>query len=201
LTSFGQRNINIGQGILKIDFEKLPVINFFADTLKSRPIKTISVTRDKEGEFIIKNHVLVSSWFKPEGLWLTYSIFVIRVDTIAGKWFRVFINNDKGTTLWTKDDPTKKFVKWQTFLVKETTTIDKNPDFSMEIKSSPSDSSATIKRIEKTDCFEALEIKGDWMRIRTNTTLDCNESKRIIKSGWIKWRQNNRLTLNYGMTC
>ena len=201
LTCFGQRNLNVGQGIIKIDFEKLPTIHFFADTLKSSPTRTISVTKDKDGEFAIRNNEVVSSWFKPEGLWLDYSIFVIRVDTIVGKWFRVFINNDKGTTLWTKADPTKKFVRWQTFLVQETTAIDKNPDFSMEIKSSPSDSSTTIKRIEKTDCFEALEIKGDWMRVRTNTKLDCNESKRVIKSGWIKWRQNNRLTLNYGLTC
>ncbi len=143
----------------------------------------------------------MTTWFKPEGLWLDYSIFVIRVDTVIGKWFKVFVNNEKGTTLWTLTDPVKKFVKWQTFLVKETTAINKHPEFNIEIKVSPSENSSSIKKIEKTDCFEALEIKGDWLRIRTNSTLDCNESKKTIKSGWIRWRQNNRLTINYGLTC
>lgn len=201
LTSSGQKNINLGQGILNIDFEQLPTIQFFSDTTQSKPVRTVRVTKTKTEEYTLQNNSQVTTWFKPEGLWLDYSIFVIRVDTIVGKWYRVYIDNNKGTTLWTKADPTKKCVKWQTFLVKESTAINKSPDFSIDIKTSPSDSSTTIKRIEKTDCFEALEIKGDWLRIRTNTKLDCNESKKTIKSGWIKWRQNNRLTISYGLTC
>lgn len=199
--TFGQKNLNIGQGVLKIDFEKLPSIQFFGDTSQTNPVKIVTVIKTKEGEYNLKNNSQVTTWFKPESLWLDYSIFVIRVDTIVGKWYRVYIDNNKGTTLWTKTDPTKKFVKWQTFLVNETTFIDKNPDFNIEIKNSPSDDSPTIKMIEKTDCFEAIEIKGDWLRVRTNTIIDCNESKKTIKSGWIKWRKNNRLTINYGLTC
>lgn len=200
LTIIGQKNINLGQGILKIDFEKLPTLRFYADTTQTTPIRTVSVTKDKQGEFTLKNNSQ-ASWFNPEGLWLDYSIFVIRVDTVVGKWYRIFTNNDKRTILWTKADATKKFVKWETFLVKETTAINKHQDFNLEIKTSPSDKAATIKKIEKADCFEAIEVKGDWLRIKTNETLECNESKKTIKSGWIKWRRNNRLTIYYGLTC
>ncbi len=201
LVTLGQKNINLGQGILKIDFKRLPTLKFFNDTSSKFLPKTITVTKDKDGEFVIKNHLKVTTWFKPEGIWLDYSIFLIRVDTLIGKWYRVLVDNEKGTTLWMKSDLTNKFVKWNIFLTKETTAIEKNPEFNLEIKASPSESALTIKRIEKTDCFEALEIKGEWLRIRTNKILDCNQSKKIIKSGWIKWRQNNRLTINYGLTC
>ena len=80
----------------------------------------------------------------------------------------MFTYNENGTTLWTKAESFKKFVKWQTFLVKETTAIDKLSDFELEIKSAPSDKATTIKKFEKTDCFDAIEIKGDWLRIKTN---------------------------------
>jgi len=93
------------------------------------------------------------------------------------------------------------FIKWQTFLVEETTTINRHPDFDLEIKTAPSDEALTIKRIEETDCFEAIEIKGDWLRIKTNQTFECNESIKPIVSGWIKWRRNNRLLLYYGLGC
>ena len=83
---------------------------------------------------------------------------------------------------------------------KETTAIDKG-FANLDIKVEPSDKAKTIKKIETKDCFEALEIKGDWMKVRTNEKLDCNESKKPIKIGWIKWKDNNRLTINFFLTC
>ena len=157
--------------------------------------------QDNQGEYVVKNSSQVATWFQPEGLWLDYSIFVIRVDTSIGKWHKVVVNNETGKTLWTKAEPIKQLVKWPAFLLKETTAIEKHPDFDLEVKTAPSDKSKTIKEVEAVDCFEVLEIKGSWMRIKTNETLECSESKKPIKSGWIKWKQNNRLTVGYGLTC
>lgn len=198
---FGQKNIPVGQGIIQIDFEKLPSLEFFEDTTSSLPSKKVSVMKDKNQEFIIKNASQVNTWFKPESLWLDYSIFIIRVDTMMGKWMRVYVNNENGQTMWTKIGVTKKFVKWSTFLLKGTSAVDKHPDFNLEIKVSPSSGAKTIKKMETSDCFEVLEVRGDWMKIRTNTTLDCNESTKTISSGWIQWCQNNRLTIQYSLTC
>jgi len=87
LITIGQSNINLGQGVVKIDFEKLPTLLFYSDTNNTTPLRTVSVTKDKGGEFIIKNSSHVRSWFNPEGLWLDYGIFIIRVDTVIGKWY------------------------------------------------------------------------------------------------------------------
>ena len=198
--AIGQNNLPLGQGVLKIDYTKLPTLRFFEDTLHATPVKTISIAKDKEGEYIIKNQKKANAWFMPEQISLEYDIFIIRVDTVIGKWYRVVTNTEKATMLWTKVDPVKKFIKWPTFLLKETTAIEKG-FADLEIKAEPSEKARTIKKIEVKDCFEVLEIKGDWMKIRTNTILDCNESQKPIKSGWIKWRQNNRLTIAFGLTC
>lgn len=198
--SFGQKNLPVGVGIIKIDFTKLPTLSFFADTSQVNPIKTISIVKNKADEFIIKNEKQDATWFMPEQLSLGYDIFIMRVDTIIGKWYKVVVNNQKGIALWTKVEPVKKFIKWSTFLLEETTAIEKG-FADIEIKTLPSENAKTIKKIETKDCFEVLEIKEDWMKIRTNTKLDCNESSRPIKSGWLKWRHKNRLTISYSLTC
>ena len=71
----------------------------------------------------------------------------------------------------------------------------------LEVKTEASEKSATIKKMEKKDCFEVLEVKGDWMKIRTNKGLECNESKRPVKLGWIRWRYKNRLMIGYALSC
>jgi hypothetical protein len=200
LFSFGQTNLPIGQGVIKIDYTKLPTLRFFADTSQTNPAKTIVISKDKDGEFIIKNSKQVGTWFMPEQISLEYDIFIIRVDTTIGKWYKVVTNTENAATLWTKVEPVKKFVKWSTFLLKETTAIEKG-FANLDIKIAPFDTAKTIKKIETKDCFEVLEIKGDWMRIKTNTKFDCNQSNKPIKSGWLKWRDKNRLTISFGLTC
>ena len=200
LFSFGQKNLPIGQGVIKIDYTKLPTLRFFGDTNQTNPLRTIAVGRDKEGEFIIKNAKQVDTWFMPEQISLEYDIFIIRVDTVIGKWYKVFVNTENATTLWTKVESVKKFVRWSTFLLKETTAIEKG-DYNVDIKTQPSDTAKTIKKFEIKDCFEVLEIRGDWMKVRTNTKLDCSQSNRPMKSGWLKWRDKNRLTISFGLTC
>lgn len=200
LTCLGQTNLPVGQGVIKIDFANLPTLYFYADTNAAKPSNTIAIGKDKEGEFIIKNSKEADTWFMPEQLSLEYDIFIIRVDTVIGKWYKVVTNTETATFLWTKAGPIKKFMKWPVFLLKETTAVERGVA-DIDIKVSPSESAKTIKKIEENDCFEVLEIKGDWMKVRTNTKLDCSESKRPVKSGWLKWRDKNRLMISFGLTC
>ena len=200
LATLGQNNLPLGQGVIKINYTNLPTLLFYSDTSQTKGIKIVSIGKDEEGEYIIRNRKLVDMWFMPEQIELDYDIFIMRVDTVIGKWYKVIVNAETAQTLWTRFDPVKKYVKWSTFLLKETTAIEKG-FASLDIKTEPSQTAKTIKKIETKDCFEVLEIRGDWMKIKTNTKLDCNESNQPIKSGWIKWRQNNRLTIGYGLTC
>ena len=68
------------------------------------------------------------------------------------------------------------------------------------IKQTDNENSKTLKKMENEDCFEVLEAKGDWLKIRTHSVLDCSTSKRSIKSGWIKWQKDNKLTIQFGLT-
>ena len=195
--SSGQKNIPVGKGVLKIDFVKLPELQFYLDTNQKSPSRKITIIKNQSEEYIIQNQTEADTWFKPEQLFFEYDIFLIRVDTVIGNWYRVIVNSATAEMLWTNTESIKKFIPWQTFL-KEVSSIDKG-DFNLDIKTAASDKSTTIKKIESTDCFKVLEVKGDWIKIKTNTELECSESKRPVKTGWIRWRQNNKLTVNYAL--
>jgi hypothetical protein len=200
LLSVGQKDLPIGQGVLKIDYTRLPTLHFFTDTTLTSPTRSVTIVRDKKGAYIFKNQKQMNSWFMPEQLSLDYNIFIIRVDTVIGKWLRVVTNTEKPIFMWTQSSAEKTFVRWQPFLLKETTAIEMG-FAELEVRSGPSANTKLIKKMESKDCFEALEIRGDWMKVRTNTILECNESNRPIKEGWIKWRDKGRLTIGYGLTC
>jgi hypothetical protein len=197
--SFSQKGLPIGQGILKVDYTKTPTLQFFSDTAQVSPAKVIAIGRDKQGEYIIRNQKR-AKWFRPEQLAMDYDIFILRVDTVSGKWYKVFVDSGKRTAMWTRFGPEKQFMNWPVFLLKETTAIGIG-NIPLEVKSAPDSKAKTIRRMGPKDCYEVLEIRGDWMRIRTNTVLDCDESASPIKSGWIKWRDKGQLTIEYFLTC
>ncbi|RYG36155.1 MAG: SH3 domain-containing protein, partial [Chitinophagaceae bacterium] len=177
-----QTILPIGEGVLKIDFDKGPTLPFFSDTSQAAPVSTISVGKDQREELIIQSMDGDAGWFAPEQLFVEYGIFIMRVDTVAGNWYRVFVNNKTAAALWIKKDATRQFIKWPAFLLKETTAVDMDL-LSLEIRTAPTEKSTIIRKMEKQDCFEVLEVKGDWMKIKTNTQLECNESKRPLRSG------------------
>lgn len=100
---------------------------------------------------------------------------------------------------WIKKSETLNVKSWEKFLVENTTAIE--PLIPTDIKAEPDANSKTIRKSTNEDCFEAVEVKGDWIRLRTNETLECNEHPTPIKSGWIKWREANKLMINFFLTC
>jgi hypothetical protein len=198
LYSIAQKNIPLGMGMLKIDYRQVSVFELYTDTNNVSPAQTIQIIKNQSEEYSIENQDS-NDWFKPEQLFFEYDIFLVRVDTVAGNWYKIQVNAATGATLWTRADAAKKFIPWKTFLLKEISSVDKG-DYNLDIKAAPSDKATNIKKIETIDCFQVLEIKGDWMKIKTNKEMECSESKKPVSSGWIRWRQNNRLTINYSLT-
>ena len=194
---FGQKNLNLGQGILKVDITQMPVIEFFSDTMEKMPLRTVTVAKDSVGEFILKGNDRVANWFSPEQLFLNYEIFMIRVDTVLGNWLHVYTNNLQPATMWVKKQPRINFIPWTVFLHKEVSSINQEPTFKQPVKVAPNEQSPMIKEMEETDCFKVISIKGDWMNIKSNT--DCSDSKKPVKSGWIRWRKKNKLIISYSL--
>jgi hypothetical protein len=195
---FGQKNIPVGQGILKIETTKLPLIQFYKDTLQKTPVKTVSVVL-KDGELSIKNKTETLKWFKPEQLYLDYNILILRVDTVIGDWTKVYVNNEKQTKLWTKIGGFNKYLTWTNFFKTQVSNITKGTK-EVLVKVASTDNSKTIKKMEKEDCLEIVEIKGNWIKIKTHSVLECSTTKYPVKIGWLQWQKNNVLQIEFGLT-
>ena len=68
-----------------------------------------------------------------------------------------------------------------------------------KIRKQPSDKADEIK-YEGRDCFQVKSLKGDWIEISTTNYCDEGKNKDKIKSGWIKWRDGDKLLIDYHTT-
>lgn len=187
----------LGLGIIQVDIEQTKEIKVFKNKGDRVPEKVIRLIKEK-GDIIIEEKDYIQ-WLHPETIWLDYSQFLFRYTQIQDNWVEVIINKETGDKKWILTSSTFEIISWDKFLIENTTAIE--PLTPTDIKLEPSSDSKTIRQSTDKDCFEAIEIMGDWIKIKTNETLECSEHPTPIKTGWIKWRQNNRLTIKYYLTC
>lgn len=187
----------LGLGVIQVDIYKTKEIKVYKNKGDKAPEKIIKLV-NKDGEISIEENNY-SKWLKPEAIWLDYSQFIFRYTAKENKWIQIIVNTDTKDKKWIQLSETLLMQTWDNFLINATTAIDPlNPT---DIKAEPNINAKTLRKSTGEDCFEAIEIKGDWIKIKTNETLDCNEHSQPIKSGWIKWKENNQLIVKYYLTC
>lgn len=187
----------VGLGIVEVDIEATKEIRIFHNKGDNSPEKIIRLLR-KNGDIAIEENDY-TNWLRPETVWLDYFQFLFRYTKIEDGWIEVIINKETGEKKWILNSPMLTIKAWEQFLVENTTAIE--PLESVDIKAEPGNGSQTIRKSSDEDCFEAIEIKGDWMKIKSNETLECSEHSEPIKAGWIRWRDRGRLTIRYYLTC
>jgi len=194
---YGQ--VTLGTGIVKIEFDDKTTIDFYSKPTDKVHSKRIVFFDDKEiNSWNIKNLKTEQTWLKPEVLWLDYSEFNFRCKSKNGEWLELIVNNDSGLTYWIKENKTTIYLTWEEYL-KQMFSVDRLPDSEQKIRKQPSDKADEIK-YEGRDCFQVKSLKGDWIEISTTDYCDEGKNKDKIKSGWIKWRDGDKLLIDYHTT-
>jgi hypothetical protein len=185
----------IGEGLVKIQFDDKPVIDFYKKPSDDVLTRRIEFYRDSISKGIrIKHFEEVSHWLKPEVLWLDDFQFNFRVKTIKDGWYEVVVNNENGHTFWIRNDRSTKFRSWEDYL-RDMPTITRDPYNKQRIKTSP-DEKAEELGYEGQDCFQVKSLRGNWIEIFTPPTCDASLQTKV-ESGWIKWRSGNKLLIDY----
>lgn len=193
--------VDLGIGLVSIDFDDKTVLEFYSDTLESEPVKVVEFFNDTTiNSWNIKNLDEEKEWLKPEVLWLDYSAFTFRCLARTGNWLEIIVNNESGKNYWLKTIESTKFKNWEEYL-KDMAGVERLSSFPQKIKIEPTDNSTEIK-YQGTDCFVVKSMKGNWIEITTTDYCDENftDGKKPIKSGWIKWRKGNELMIYYFTT-
>jgi hypothetical protein len=195
--SYGQ--VTLGTGIVKIEFNDKTVVDFYKRPTDKTQHKRIEFFNDKGiNGWNIKNLETERTWLKPEVLWLDYSQFNFRCKSTTTDWLELIVNNENGLTLWVKRTTETKYLIWEEYL-KGMFAVDRLEDHKQKVRKQPIDTSAEIE-YEGRDCFEVKSLKGDWMEIISTDHCDEGNNKTKIDSGWIRWRNGDKLLIKYYTT-
>ncbi len=184
------QNIKDIIGSADISFDGKTVINFYEKPNASQPpaqilrfyedkeLKMDSFTAEGEKSYILLN---------PEMHKLDYYIFDLAVKSRRNGWLEVVVDDQKNKTLWLQENKSVKFEDWlqqmKTSFSVGSLNIESNP-----LRLKPE---ATAEKIifEGNDCFEVIEMKGDWIKV--NLQNHCSDAPIQSVSGWIRWRDEN----------
>jgi hypothetical protein len=195
--SYGQ--VTLGTGIVKIEFNDKTILDFYNEPTDKVYSKRIEFFDDKTiNSWNIKNLETQKSWLNPEVLWLDYFEFNFRCKSTKADWLELIVNNETGMTLWVKRTVVTKYLTWEKYL-KGMFSVDRLMDYKQNIRKEPNDTAEEIK-YEGRDCFKVMSLSGDWIEIFTTDYCDEGKNKDKIKSGWIKWRDGNKLLIEYHTT-
>lgn len=186
----------LGIGLIRITYPENEMA-FYTDTIDKKIQHEIVFSENETQYTIIKKH----SFIQPVQLIVCDSEENIKYYEIicleeTKNWFRVRTNLDSDNSYWVKKYPFLTLLKWEEYLkgilcVKRINNEDK-------IFRSHDNSSGIIEFKTEFECFRVLEINGQWMRVGYYS--DINEGYiggEIIDLGWIKWRNDNFLLINY----
>ena len=191
---------DLGIGIVSINFDSNTEMNFYQNTTDKNPSKTLRFFDDPEiNSWNICDLEHQKDWLQPESLWLDYHSFNFRVVEKNADWYKVIVNNETGKIMWLENSEITDFHNWEEYL-RNMFSISRLPQTDQKILKSPISDAPEIP-YQGQDCFQVKNMKGEWIEIFTPEHCEeFTDSNSKIKSGWISWRKDNELIIEYFIT-
>lgn len=180
--------VSAGLGMGRPLMDPGQVIYFFQNPTDASPSDSLIF---EEGP----NHLVVSessSAFAPEHMKLDYQICYFLVKSMTGNRLQVIVDKQAGQTAWVSKDQ-MDLLPWPMFLTTVHSVEPKNWD-NNPVKMSPDDAAQAMENIGPNHILEAKSRSGDWLNV---VITDGNYQQ--IGRGWIRWRKDGKLMLDYNL--
>jgi hypothetical protein len=129
--------------------------------------------------------------FRPLSLHLDYFVLALKCVGKEGSLLKVVVNEITGLTKFVNSkDELLKIETWENHIL-HLFAVSFNP-LKNPLLDRPSGNAKPI-RIPKDVFFHPSRIKGDWLMVR----WDVIDKSGKIKYGWVKWRESNKLIVNF----
>ena len=184
----------IGIGVLSVKFDEQTKINFYQTSELEKKLHTIEFFEDESiNSLNIRNLNEHKKWLQPESLWLDYYHFNFRVKSKKPDCYEVYVSDKQ--TMWIENKEFTDFYSWEEYLKQMFSITRKNPR-EQKIYDKPDIKAKEVEHSAGDDCFNVKTLKGNWIEIFT--PKHCSGETDIqLRSGWIKWRDENGLLINY----
>jgi hypothetical protein len=187
--SHGLAATDLGEGFIIIDqdlqlelfrqkSDKYPERNL---NLPKNPVMNLFTALDYEKKY---------SWFKPQGMSITFQKCIIKVINIENDWVEVETNCETNERMWTRNNGDLSIHSWVVILKKYCMLRSLT---SMTIRLEPTEESPTTHTSTLNDFFNVVDVKGEWIRIVTNRVWEHLAPNGRIEDRWMKWKENETL--------
>lgn len=127
--------------------------------------------------------------FYPYFFKIDYAIVLLKCTEVEEDKYKVVVNEKTGEEKYIKKKDIWKLESWSEHILKTVVSVDfdyaKNP-----IKDLPDSNSSNLKTLDEIEGLHIpLDIKEDWLKVQV---IDENGEH----SGWIKWRDENKIIIN-----
>lgn len=132
-------------------------------------------------------------WFAPAHMKLDYELLLLRVTALSANWVQVVVNETDGRTAWV--ERAQGEVKlWPEFILGVNTVEIREPG-SNPIRLKPLDHAAILADGANI-LLRPLAVAGDRLLVDTHELAD-----RMPPTGWVRWRGNGKLLVDYNLLC
>jgi len=137
--------------------------------------------------------------FYPKEFYVSASVVEFECKNISKDYYEVYTNKEKGITKLLKINKTIfTYYPWDKYVLKFYVQFDNKHLY----KDLNNDSQVYNKEDIMPYDFRPIEIKGEWMRVKS-VSKECEKLKKNEKSieGWIRWLNNNHCEVYFYSYC
>ncbi|MCC6939476.1 MAG: hypothetical protein IT226_14750 [Flavobacteriales bacterium] len=145
-----------------------------------------------QGEYYV-DIAYAPPWFVPAHLKLDYDLLLLKAITISQNRIEVEVNGLDGRTAWV-DRQAVQLRLWPEFILNTVAVEILDPETN-PIRIKPLDHAA-IMADGANALLKPLAVQGDWLMVGTSELAD-----RIAPTGWIRWRKDGKLLVDYSLLC
>ena len=180
----------IGMGVitLKTGVSKL-------DLYKSDNIEQLDTPYDKiviDLNNSVQPIIQIPGNVKPRHIKLDYQIFYMTAVKQSGPFIEVIGNEDEGSTCWIKSNQVK-LLTWPEFLLSVFSVESKYPQDYL-VREEPMNHSTPINHVTSDHILRPVKVQGEWILVEIMNSGLESEGK-----GWIRWRTQEELLIDYNL--
>lgn len=143
---------------------------------------------DKDGEFEYANEN-----FAPFAFHQDYFSLALKCVGEDKNRYEVIVNEETGLKKFVrKNDTALEFETWEEHILKTFSVVFDEKENSL--RETPNGKLKEVER-SKIDRFAAVEVKGDWLKVKWNTENNPNNDSRKTDFGWVKWKADEKLII------
>ena len=191
----------IGKVVVKFESnlynDKPYILNLYRSNSEDALAKTVEIKwNDNNGGYVETKNI---EFIKVKDFYLEEPHYILMFNCLKeiNGFYEVIINVDTKETMWLKKQSTIQLKLWDDFL-KSVICLSSLDAQTNQIRVKPNDNSEVAMENVKDECFEVIEVKGDWLNIRCFVIdFDMLDEKYRDFNGWLKWRDENELLIEY----